>query len=157
MPTIDVLYDSGEMEKRAPKDRVRAVLKHILKIVGAGECEVSCSFVTDGRIRELNNAYRSKDESTDILSFVQREGEVAFPCAFSGRDAGVLGDLVISLDSLERNCAEFGVSFEEELVRLLIHGVLHLLGEDHETNNADEPMLIRQEAILARLGKEERT
>jgi probable rRNA maturation factor len=74
---------------------------------------------------------------------VQFEGEESLPV-----EVEVLGDMVISLDTLKRNALSFSVEEEEELTRLLIHGLLHLLGEDHESNEVQEPMLVKQEQLL---------
>jgi probable rRNA maturation factor len=92
-----------------------------------------------------------KDEPTDILTFVQTDGDVSFPDERGEGCARVLGDMVISLTSMNRNAEQFGVSPDEELYRLLIHGTLHLLGGDHKTNDPKEPMLQKQEAILRAL------
>ena len=65
----------------------------------------------------------------------------------------MLGDILICPQVLSRNAASFGVTENEELRRLLIHGVLHLSGDNHSTNDPSEPMLIRQEAVLKKLGE----
>ncbi len=97
--------------------------------------EISISFTDDNDIRELNRAYRSKDKATDVLSFSQLEqvdNEVAH------MHSTILGDIVISLDTAERQAQELGVTFEDEIKRLLIHGTLHLFGYDHENVPAEE-------------------
>ena len=82
-------------------------------------------------------------------SFCNQEDDLPF---WSGEgEERYLGDLAISLDTLKRNAQSFSVEIEEELLRLLIHGTLHLLGFDHETNESDEPMLVRQEELLVQL------
>jgi probable rRNA maturation factor len=92
-------------------------------------------------IKKLNAQYRNKDEATDVLSF---------PLGETGPDGQYLaGDIVISLDALDENSRYFNVTQDEELRRLLIHGILHLSGADHDTNNGKEPMLETQEALLA--------
>jgi len=107
------------------------------------------SFIGDESMRQLNRHWRGIDESTDILSF-SNDGE-DLPLLPEEGILPYLGDLAISLDALKRNAQSFNVETEEELLRLLIHGILHLLGADHATNEADEPMLVRQEALLAQL------
>lgn len=88
--------------------------------------ELSIVFTDDNDIRELNKAYRDKDKPTDVLSFSQLEGgnQIA--------SNTLLGDIVISLDTAQSQATELGVSFNQELVRLIIHGILHLFGYDHE-------------------------
>lgn len=88
---------------------------------------------------DLNGRYRGLPEPTDVLSFGR--GGVPAP--------GVLeGDLALCPDYVARNGREFGVGFEEELLRVTLHGLLHLLGWDHGTNDPEEPMLRYQEELL---------
>ena len=111
--------------------------------------EFSVHFITDEEIQALNRDYRGKDEPTDILTFRILDGE-EFP-SFPGEEKE-LGDMFISMDAMRRNAAEFSVSPDEELFRLLLHGVLHLEGYDHQTNDfSSEPMLMRQEEIIRKI------
>ena len=118
--------------------------------------DFSLHFISDEEIRELNNDYRGIDSPTDILTFAINDGD-DFPIVFDDdeiiEEEEEMGDVFISLDSMNRNAQEFGVSSDEELKRLLLHGLLHLRGMDHKTNDfASEPMLIEQERILLELG-----
>jgi probable rRNA maturation factor len=79
-------------------------------------------FCSDARIQELNRIYRNKDKPTDVLSFAMTEA------GFSSS----LGDLVVSTETTIKQAKEYGVSREAEVVRLVAHGILHLLGYDHE-------------------------
>ncbi len=156
---IDVSYESEQDAKDAPEAVVKNHLEAILHLLGEASCECSVSFVSDQTIQELNRTYRDKDEPTDILSFVQEEDveDFSWPEVQVGildgppEEVRVLGDMVISLEALKRNALSFSVEPDEELLRLLIHGLLHLLGEDHSSNDADEPMLIKQEKLLHQL------
>jgi len=150
---IDVSYQNDSDVSDVPPDLVQNRLCAILDAIGVTEnVEFSVTFVDDPYIQELNKTYRGKDEPTDILTFVQTDGEVVFPDSSANEHARELGDMVISLSSMKRNADTFNVSEDEELYRLLIHGTLHLLGGDHKTNDPTEPMLMRQEEILKRLG-----
>lgn len=126
-----------------------AFLLKALDALGAEDWEVSVTLTNDPVIRELNRRWRNKDEATDVLSFESepeiRPGEAPRP----PRNRGCYGDLVISMDTLEVNGAYFQVEPQEELQRVSVHGLMHLMGWDHATNEADEPMLLRQEAVLA--------
>lgn len=154
MTNIEISYEQAQAEQQAPEQWVRTTLERILALLGEDECEIGVSFVSDDTIRALNMTYRGLDESTDILSFASGDDDLPF---FADDDGlRYLGDLAISLDALKRNALSFSVGVEEELVRLLIHGALHLLGADHQSNDADEPMLIRQEALLAQVRGSER-
>ena len=121
----------------------RSFILNVLDLLGLSNWDISVLICNNSYIKALNSQYRNKDEPTDVLSFPLGERSRA------GRF--LAGDIVISLDALEENARFFKVTVEEELRRLLVHGILHLSGEDHATNKADEPMLIKQEEILAKL------
>ena len=116
-------------------------IKSVLETLDLQNWELSVLFCDNLYIKSLNAQYRNKDEPTDILSFTLGETEPG------GRF--LAGDIVISLDALEENTRFFKVSAEEELRRLLVHGILHLAGHEHATNSPDEPMLQLQENILS--------
>ena len=119
-------------------------IRRVLETLGLKNWEVSVLFCTNKYIKTLNAQYRETDKATDILSFPQGD---------EGPGGQYLaGDIVISLDALEENATFFKVSEDEELRRLLIHGILHLYGYDHATNSKGEPMLKLQEEILAGAG-----
>ena len=94
--------------------------------------ELSVLFTDDTEIFQLNAEYRHKESPTDVLSFSQLEG------ASLGGELSSLGDLVISLDTAERQAVEYGVTLHAEILRLLIHGILHLFGYDHENVPPEE-------------------
>ena len=160
MNTIAVSYESDDMAVLAPEGFVIHTVERILRELDIDEVEISCAFVTEESIRALNLTYRQRDESTDILSFPQMDDDEGF--LFNAEDSEddmftgpeLLGDMVISLDSMQLNCEAFKVSAQEELMRLLIHGTLHLLGNDHDSNDDLEPMLQQQERLLNILRKE---
>jgi probable rRNA maturation factor len=105
--------------------------------------ELSILFIGDRAMRVLNRDFRGKDKSTDVLSFSQLEGENGIP-------SPTLGDLVISVDTTKRQAKEYGVTYERELLRLMVHGILHLHGYDHEGVSKVEAqrMRRREEKIL---------
>ena len=112
--------------------------------------DFSLHFVSDEEIRNLNRDYRGIDDPTDILTFAINDVD-AFP-QFDEEEKE-LGDVFISIESMNRNAASLGVDENEELRRLLVHGILHLRGMDHGTNDfSTEPMLIEQERIMKELG-----
>ena len=105
------------------------------------------SFVDDAAIAALNQAHRGKDGPTDVLSF---PAPADFP-----RPPGAprpLGDLVVSIDRAMAQAEEYGHSFDRELGFLLAHGLLHLLGHDHETPDEAKAMFARQDELLAASG-----
>jgi probable rRNA maturation factor len=120
-------------------------IKAALRKLNIKNWELSVLFCDNKYIKSLNAQYRNKDEATDVLSF---------PLGETGPMGQYLaGDIVVSLDALEENSRYFNVAKDEELRRLLVHGILHLAGADHATNKDIEPMLQEQEALLAGLAE----
>jgi probable rRNA maturation factor len=119
----------------------------VLDRLGKDGWDVSLLLCGDETMRKLNAQYRQKDEATDVLSFELGE---SFP-GEDGSERWAAGDIVISLDTSRQNAEYFSVSADEELRRLVAHGILHLSGMDHEDNDASRPMLVLQESILADL------
>ena len=126
--------------------------KRFSKLVMEARCidnwELSILLTDDSTIRQLNRHYRDMDVPTDVLSFSQ-DPDYATPV---GRGKIPAGDIVISLETLSRNARVRLIPKEEELKRLLIHGILHLEGMDHE--DQDSEMIRLQEDILRQLKKE---
>jgi probable rRNA maturation factor len=120
--------------------------------VGAGlldEVAWSLTFVDDEAMQTLNRDYRQVDRPTDVLSFAQEEGEDGFPTMpGSPRE---LGDVIIAIPTALRQAAERGHAPEAEIALLMIHGLLHLLGEDHDTTARKAQMWERQATLLAGL------
>jgi probable rRNA maturation factor len=109
--------DVARLEKRA---------RRILRALGHARSELSIALVDDAEIAELNSRYRSKPLPTDVLSFSLVEGE------HSRYRGGLLGDVVISVETARSQARARHRGLDEEVARLLIHGVLHLIGHDHE-------------------------
>jgi probable rRNA maturation factor len=133
-------------------DAAEAFMLAVLEKLGRDGWDLSVLFCGDASIRALNKQFRQKDEATDVLSFplgeyVEEDGSRRY----------LPGDIVISLDTLAENARYFNIPAAEELRRLLIHGILHLDGMDHATNQADEPMLQKQEDLLSVLHTNGRT
>lgn len=116
------------------------------------ESEVSITFVSNEKIKEINKEYRSKDSVTDVISFAMEEmgeGEMALIGVDMPR---VLGDIVISVSRAREQADEYGHSFMRELGFLAVHGFLHLLGYDHVTTEDEKVMFSRQKVILDEFG-----
>lgn len=128
---------------------VEAVIVESLRSEGySPEAEVGLIFVDDQYIKSLNAEYRGIDKATDVLSFALNEGE-AMPEEEEAEE--LLGDIVISLPTAQRQAQEYGHSFEREVAYLTAHGSLHLLGYDHQTDEDKQVMREKEEAILGRL------
>ena len=137
-----VCLTAEEIPLPAWRGKAKTYIVKVLNYLKKDRWDISVLFCGNNRIRTLNAKYREKDEATDVLTFTLGVTE---------RGWYIPGDIVISLETLEENAVYFTVKPDEELRRLLIHGILHLDGMDHETNEAAEPMLQLQEKILADL------
>jgi probable rRNA maturation factor len=115
-----------------------------------GDTEVSITFVDDEAITDLNRDHRGLHKPTDVLSFSQLEGEELAPVPEG--EPLLLGDIVISLERCLAQAMDYGHSFERELGFLVAHGMLHILGYDHQTPEDEAAMMAKTEAILGELG-----
>ncbi|WKC57647.1 rRNA maturation RNase YbeY [Borrelia sp. P9F1] len=123
-------------------DAYRSFVASVLSFLRVKKFELSIVLCSNAYIQRLNGEFRRMFEPTDVLSFNYFEG--------SGRlGLAIKGDLVISLEYLRFSALEFDVEMYDELQRVTIHGILHLMGYDHETNDFQkEEMLIIQEQVL---------
>ena len=97
----------------------------------SGGAGVTVAFVSDRLMRELNRRWRGKQGTTDVLSFPNEQDE------FEKLEGSTLGDVVISVEQARRQAAAHDLSFETEVRQLILHGLLHLCGYDHETDNGE--------------------
>lgn len=109
-------------------ERWRAFAAQALKVALARGAGVTVAFVSDRAMRELNWRWRGKRGTTDVLSFPAEQSE------FEKLEGSNLGDVVISVEQAARQAAEHDLSFENEMAQLILHGLLHLCGYDHETD-----------------------
>jgi probable rRNA maturation factor len=142
--TLHVLSDVGvspEFDREAVTRALRLAFADPARPIPFGlqpEIELSLTFTDDAHIRELNRVYRDLDEPTDVLSFSQLEGGEAFVQAPSG--VLTLGDIVISVETAERQATAQAHSLADEVAHLAVHGALHLLGYDHQTDAQEAHM-----------------
>ena len=129
---------------------LEAFAGRVLEILNKDNWDLPIALCNNDYIRRLNAQYRDREEPTDILSFSLGETLEEE----DGTTWYLPGDIVISLETLEENAGYFQVSPDEELRRLVIHGILHLDGMDHQGNETDEPMLALQERLLSSLAGE---
>lgn len=92
--------------------------------------EFSVAFISDRRMKELNKLFRGKDSTTDVLSFPHEPDEF-------DPDKNNLGDIVISVEQAQKQAQENGLTLHGEIKQLILHGVLHLCGYDHDTDNGE--------------------
>jgi probable rRNA maturation factor len=130
---MKILINNEFPEIKVDARKIEQQIGKVLISLDCNEHEISILFIGDQGIRDLNHQFRNIDRSTDVLSFPQiLAGELEIPGAL------VLGDVAISLETARCQSEEHGLSFEEELTLLLIHGILHLLGYDHEVSDQEE-------------------
>ena len=130
---------------------VTADARALLKLLSLHNCELSLVLTGDSPMRQLNRAFRGKDSSTDVLSFPQLDNSAVVGGkrgAADGLPPAVLGDVVISVDTARRQAERLGVTPESRLRTLLIHGMLHLLGYDHEKSSARARRMFARERAL---------
>ncbi|MGH7780325.1 MAG: rRNA maturation RNase YbeY [Candidatus Binataceae bacterium] len=148
--TIGFRADTARADRYASALRSDATL--ILRAMGLARCELSVAIVDNAAIRALNREYRRQDKPTDVLSFSQVEEPGApppDPAALTDDPATLLGDVVISIDTALAQARAQGVTARERLRTLLIHGILHLIGYDHERSAGDARRMFAREREIA--------
>lgn len=127
--------------------RLKSVASALLDAVGESGSAISLSLVDDAAIQVLNREHRGKDKPTDVLSFPLYE-----PGEEAGEHERLLGDVVISVDTARRQAAEYDASLQNEVYRLLIHGILHVLGHDHMEAEERKEMEAEERRLAAAIG-----
>jgi probable rRNA maturation factor len=126
---IEVVNRQRKMEM--DDERWEVFATRALKVVPAGGAGATVVFVSDRMMRELNRRWRGKRGTTDVLSFPAGQDE------FERAAGATLGDVVISVERAARQATEHGLSFEREVEQLILHGLLHLCGYDHERDDGE--------------------
>ena len=144
---MTILIENRQKKQSIPLKRLEQVAQKILSVSGCPEAELSILLVDDEQIHQINRDYLDHDYPTNVISFAMQEGE--------GGDIqpDLLGDVVISTETAARDAAEADASFESELYFLLLHGILHLLGYDHERGSEEDArrMELREEEVFAQV------
>lgn len=149
---IDFVFDNEveNFENNYEQD-FTAIIEQALKTLGIeDDVEVSCVLVDDERIHEINREYRHIDRSTDVISFAMEDNDQFY---VEGMPR-TLGDIFISVDHAKKQAEEYGHSLRREMCFLFTHGILHLLGYDHMTDEQEKEMFGLQDQILGALGIE---
>jgi probable rRNA maturation factor len=123
-----------------PTAALRKIAETLLRAVKQGRAELSIALVGDREMRPLNSRYRKKRKTTDVLSFFVEEQPLS--------GTKILGDVVISVEQARRQARERGKPLKSEMVTLLIHGILHLLGYDHEKSPRQAKIMFAYERKL---------
>lgn len=144
---MEINIDNRQEKFKINEDIISLVEKTIrecLRVEGIEkDHEVSLSFVTDQEIKELNRDYRGVDSSTDVLSFpIEDEFELGLP---------LLGDIVISLDTANRQAEEYQHSIDREISYLVCHSMFHLFGYNHEDEEEKKEMRSKEKKVMKNL------
>lgn len=126
---------------------IKSIVMETLKNVNKKfvDCEVSVHLVGEKYIKNLNKNYRGKDKVTDVISFATQD------VCLDKNMAKDLGDLFVCPQQIKKQAKDFFVSYDEEMARILIHGVLHLCGFDHQGDQEGKKMFSLQEKILKKV------
>jgi probable rRNA maturation factor len=163
--SLDVYAADEQTDHPVAVDRWSALARSVLEAEGVvGETEVSLLFVDEATIAALNSRFLGKEDPTDVLAFPIEEeagrggrspdegGTGPGPGPDDADEAGLLmlGDVVICPSVAARNAVDHGLTFDDEIALLVVHGVLHLMGMDHEADEEAERMERREQQLLAR-------
>jgi probable rRNA maturation factor len=135
---MKIQIENSQTKVKIDRRRVRFIVNIISKILVCEDKEISISFVCDETIRRLNWEYLGRNKTTNVLSFSLQEGD------YSNINPDVLGDVIISADTAQRDAVKGNLTVEQELVFLIIHGMLHLLGYNHGNTNRKETSRMRR-------------
>lgn len=130
----NILINKEIYDRQITKDFVKNLANEILNFLNQKNVELSITLTNNETIHKLNKEWRGKDKPTDVLSFPIDEKPSGYPYH-------ILGDVVISLPFAKKQAEEIGFTYKEEFLRLLIHGILHLLGYDHEKSEEEAKVM----------------
>ena len=130
--------DNNQNKIKINKRKIRSTVLKILKILDCANKEISLSFVDDEKIKKLNKQYLGKDKPTNVISFPLQEGE------YSDINPNIIGDIVISTETAQRDALRGNLTISQEIDFLIIHGILHLLGYNHENTTRKERTKMHQ-------------
>jgi probable rRNA maturation factor len=142
-----ILIDNRQKQRKVQKTKIRKTAQALLNALGNPDGELSIVITDDPQIQALNQQYLNRQGPTNVIAFPMREGD------FSDINPHMLGDVVISVDTAHREARDLGICFEDRFDFLLIHGILHLFGYDHETSKKDEKIMEEKSEELFELIK----
>jgi probable rRNA maturation factor len=137
---MEVLIDNRQSRHKFSLKKIKQTVQVILNALDSPDGEISFLLVDDPQIATLNQEYLNRPGPTNVIAFAMREGE------YSHLTPHLLGDVVISLDTADREAQDAGVSMEIRFNELLVHGILHLFSYDHE-NSAEESRQMEDKSL----------
>jgi len=144
---MPIAIENRQKMIRLDTRRIRRSLKKVMKALNCEDGELSLLLVDNDQIREFNRTYLKRDRSTNVISFSMREGE------FGAVNPRLLGDIILSVETVARDAIAGGLDPLDEVEFLLIHGLLHLIGYEHENTTPEEArkMKIREQELFFQL------
>ena len=125
------------------EEKLNKALSYIFKEEGITDSSINLKILTDEDIKELNKKFRNKNTTTNVLSFSNED--------ISKSITGNLGDIAISYEFVKRESKEHKKNFDDHMIHMLVHGVYHILGFDHENNEMADIMEIKEAKLLKKL------
>lgn len=148
---IDFLDETATV-KEEYFNLIRKVLEIAAQQESIKESEISVTFVDNKRMQEINYMYRQINQPTDVLSFPMEEPILVETRVIKRKAHGMLGDIIISIPKTKEQAKRYGHSFDREISFLTVHGFLHLLGYNHQTDEMEKIMFKKQNEILTICG-----
>ncbi|MDD5711568.1 MAG: rRNA maturation RNase YbeY [Smithellaceae bacterium] len=134
---MKILIENRQKKISLRKQEIRSTLGKIMRLLACRDNEVSVLIVDNEQIRAINKAYLKRDRPTNVISFSMREGE------HGAINPTVLGDIIISAERAEQDAQKEGIALSDEMDFLLIHGLLHLLGFNHESVSREKSLAMK--------------
>ena len=135
---MKIQIENQQKRIKIDKRKIRIKVTRLLKLINCANKEISITFVDDETIQRINKQYLQRDKPTNVISFSLQEGE------FGDINPEVLGDIVISVDTAISDANRGNLSFDEEILFLMIHGLLHLTGYNHENTSRTNALKMKQ-------------
>ena len=130
--------ENSQNKIKIDQRKIRSTVLKVLKILDCADKEISLSFVDDENIKKLNKQYLGKDKATNVLSFSLQEGE------YGDINPQILGDIIVSVETAQSDALYGKLTIAQEIDFLIIHGILHLLGYNHENTTKKESNKMQQ-------------
>lgn len=148
---MTIQIENRQTRFKIRRRKIRSTLSRILKLLECPDKEISIVFTDDEGIRQINKHYLGKNKATNVISFSLLEGP------YGNINPHMLGDIVISVETAQRDALKGCLSTEEEIAFLIIHGVLHLLGYNHENTSRKEALRMKhkEKELFHRINTEE--
>ncbi len=135
---MKIQIENRQSRFKIEKRKIRSTVSTIFQLLDCPDKEVSIVLTDDKHIQALNKTYLGRDKTTNVISFSLQEGE------HGNINPQLLGDVVISLDTAQKDALKGNLALEQEIEYLLIHGILHLLGYNHENTSQAETRKMKQ-------------